>query len=498
MTVRGVSATTSILDWSNSPDILNEDEYFVRYSKGLSLLPNGLPLRTQYNAFWDAVESRDAAAVEAIRPVLHWADPFRRKGGWSRPVAPERLQRSVPWVDPIAGWKGQAGDVLAGLFAAPWFNSTAMLGDMAELYWAALCRDLPFSAYQADSLSVAATTELKRLDPLNFSTSLFRVSMPGVNEGGYLSQFLINPMPLGGNWLSQRINCPNPNSDFLTTLKTWRLSQKGLRTPVTTTYLPARRYIFCGRALAEYVRTDFTYQAFLCAALIMQKWGRVALSPVLPARRYFNSAAFVSKGWSDIHALIVEASRLALQDCWYWKWRVFRRLRPEEFAGRCVLKAGGFGDTSLMTEGLDALERSHRKFGTGLLTQSYPEGSPLHPSFPGGHAEIAGACVTILKAFSDPTFPIPAPVVPTDDGLDILGYRGNLTLEGELNKLAWNIGFGRTFAGIHYRSDHVYGILLGEALAIKLLEETGLRIFGEHLQLPLRRFDGSQTTINFR
>ena len=41
----------------------------------------------------------------------------------------------------------------------------------------------------------------------------------------------------------------------------------------------------------------------------------------------------------------------------------------------------------------------------------------------------------------------------------------------ELNKLAYNVAVGRSFAGIHYRSDSVQGLLLGERVAVRLLRD---------------------------
>ncbi len=38
---------------------------------------------------------------------------------------------------------------------------------------------------------------------------------------------------------------------------------------------------------------------------------------------------------------------------------------------------------------------------TALLPMAFPEGSPMHPAYGAGHATVAGACVTILKAFFD-------------------------------------------------------------------------------------------------
>jgi hypothetical protein len=71
--------------------------------------------------------------------------------------------------------------------------------------------------------------------------------------------------------------------------------------------------------------------------------------------------------------------------------------------------------------------------------------------------------VRFLKAAFNPDFVIPDPVVPTDDGLSLLPYKGApLTVGGELNKLAFNMAFGRDTAGVHFREDEVEGIVLAE------------------------------------
>lgn len=40
-----------------------------------------------------------------------------------------------------------------------------------------------------------------------------------------------------------------------------------------------------------------------------------------------------------------------------------------------------------------------------------------------------------------------------------------LTIEGELNKLAMNVAMGRTMGGVHWRSDNTRSLKLGEAIA---------------------------------
>ena len=41
----------------------------------------------------------------------------------------------------------------------------------------------------------------------------------------------------------------------------------------------------------------------------------------------------------------------------------------------------------------------------------------------------------------------------------------------ELNKLAWNIANGRNMAGVHYFTDSIESLLLGEAITLGILRE---------------------------
>ena len=105
---------------------------------------------------------------------------------------------------------------------------------------------------------------------------------------------------------------------------------------------------------------------------------------------------------------------------------------------------------------------------------AFPEGSPTHPAYGAGHATVAGACVTILKAWFDENAPVANPVVASDDGEALVPYTGGdagrLTVGGELNKVAANIAIGRNMAGVHWRSDYFDSIRLGERVAICILE----------------------------
>lgn len=74
--------------------------------------------------------------------------------------------------------------------------------------------------------------------------------------------------------------------------------------------------------------------------------------------------------------------------------------------------------------------------------------------------------------------------------------RGDITIHRELNKLASNIGLGRDFAGVHYRSDYLNSVFLGEQVAITLLEDQNCT-YNEKYKISFKKFDGKTTyTLN--
>ncbi len=110
-----------------------------------------------------------------------------------------------------------------------------------------------------------------------------------------------------------------------------------------------------------------------------------------------------------------------------------------------------------------------------LLSQAFPEGSPMHPSYGQGHAVAISASVSILKAFYNPSTSFNKAVRVNSDGSALLDMVQSeaalLTVEGELNKLISNIGTGRNIAGVHFRSDAEASDVLGEQVAIRILQD---------------------------
>jgi hypothetical protein len=147
--------------------------------------------------------------------------------------------------------------------------------------------------------------------------------------------------------------------------------------------------------------------------------------------------------------------------------------------------------------------------GERYLKLQFPEGSPTHPAHPAGHACVAGACVTVLKAMlkchnDDGTrraWPLTAK--HSLDGMSLVDYadmdKDSMTVIGELSKLANNVSLGRDFAAVHYRADGKDGIDLGEAYAITYLQDKAKEYHESNVGLfpgfLLERFDGSTVRI---
>jgi len=184
-------------------------------------------------------------------------------------------------------------------------------------------------------------------------------------------------------------------------------------------------------------------------------------------------------------SLVAQASLLGQKGAYYHKWLVHRRLRPECFAGRIDVHLSGRKSYDIDPQILncDAVARVMAANGSRLLPLAFPEGCPTHPSYPAAHAANAGACATILKAFFNEDYPLPHPVEATADGSALAPWKGQpLTLGNEINKLANNIALGRDAAGVHYRSDSIDGLFVGEEQALGLLCDYS-RTYNE-------RFDG--------
>jgi hypothetical protein len=325
--------------------------------------------------------------------------------------------------------------------------------------------------------------------------TIFRGNTEGDLIGPYISQFLWLDIPMGALSIPQTMKTAMPGIDYLTDYNDWLNIQNGASAKPYT-YAPTPCCIRNLRDMAEWVHVDALYQAYHQACLILLGIG-ARFNPGNPYIHSRTQIGFGTFGGPHILSLVTEVATRALKAAWFQKWFVHRRLRPEAFGGLVHHTRYGTASYPVNREILNstALDRIFSAHGTYLLPVASPEGSPTHPSYGAGHATVAGACVTILKAWFDESFVIPNPVMPDASGAMLLPYSGeDLTVGNELNKLAANVALGRNAAGIHYRSDYTESIKLGENVAIGILQEQKAT-YNEDVMFTFTRFDGATITI---
>jgi hypothetical protein len=319
------------------------------------------------------------------------------------------------------------------------------------------------------------------------------------------------PTPFGSEYIERKSWTLAPGSDHMQTFPQWLAVQNGLVTEPQE-FLGLRRFVINGRDISAWVHVDVLFQAYFNACLILMTppdnsdVGGGLGCPFNPGNPYLSNATqdgFCTFGPPAAKSLMCEVASRCLKATWHKKWQVHRRLRPEAFAGRVEVHvhqspgryAGALHPSLFGTRVLDRIE-SHNG-GTLLLPQAFPEGSPTHPSYTAGHATVAGACITILKAIFDSVGrPIENPVVPSADGSSLVPYTGaTLTVEGELNKLASNIASGRNIAGVHWRSDSHSSLRIGQRVAISILQEQTLIHNEVAPSFHFRGFDGEPIVV---
>lgn len=489
-----VDRKVAIPDHNDNGDEALYSNRIGNYSKGLPHDSLGEVDANAYNAYLAAIVSGDPSDFENI-PVGGTVLLFNPQSGLAFDLEGlDVVQTSSPPAPPLA--------------------SPDRAAEAVELYWQAVTRDVLISNYDSDPNAQAAATELSNLsafkgprDPQTgqvTGATLFRGFTAGDLLGPYVSQFLILPFSYGPTPATQGYKTDLPlsagGSDYLTSFASWLAAQNGQGPFASAHPDSVSRFPRSGRDLAAYVHVDQTYQPYLYALMMLAKMG----APVNPASPYHGSKSQVGGvtfGIGAIEWLLAEVTLRATKASFFEKWFVHRTLRPEEFGGlvhNTLTNTKQYPlDPTVLNSG--AVQKVFSANGTYLLPQEYPEGCPQHPSYPEAHGAIAGAAATLLKWFFDETFVIPNPKVPSDDGLTLNPYlgadAGQLTVGGEINKLASNIGIARTIAGIHWRSDYELSMLLGEAVAVSVLADLGPTYNESYPGFSFTKFDGTKVTV---
>lgn len=564
------------------------------------------------------------ADFEAFRTAIDdgFAEPFTTRV--RVPACEDCKDGRRKWEAPTAGvvFDLQGPDCQAVTMPpAPALRSDELTYEMAEVYELALLRDRPLHAFgktckegQNDDEAVRAVDcTVARLNNLTYARkgfggrprmaengnltrqTVFRGSSPGVENGPYLSQFLLignrNPVTkripedgyisYGAQEIDQRVLEAKSGDDYMMKWCDWLNVQQGCDPGSGLKgqdFTGKRRFIHTPRDLATYVHVDQLYQAYLNACLILLNFKtpfdpsfdllsgsddhKLMVNAANKAEVPANAGGFALWGGPHILSLVTEVATRALKAVRYQKFNNHLRLRPEALAARIHQAAvidkdfpvtcGAFTKMRRdIQETVTKIEEHNKKAvvnggeETALLPMAFKEGSPMHPTYGAGHATVAGACVTMLKAFFDTSavfakidgeaafygkskieeaarckattieyggyettgcgkslefkeFPITCDHGADGEGDVACRNCCPLTLEGELNKLAANISIGRNMAGVHFFSDYYDSVRMGEKIALGILEEQALGYPTDRFVLSVPTFDGETVRIGTR
>jgi hypothetical protein len=434
------------------------------------------------------------------------------RGGEPQLFEQIQLGGTTPLVDPQAGLafdlEGTDSHQLA-IGTPPSVASQQMADSAVESYWMALCRDVNFTQYGNEPISQAAIAELNSLAAFSAPRpvtpqNLFRGFTPGDAMGPYMSQFLLQPFTFGAVPVSQLMITYVPGIDYMTDQSSWLAVQNGEGPFGSDQQDPNNQHLRNGRGIGAYVHLDVLFEAYFNACLKLVDTG----APLDSNNPYLNSrtqTGFGTFGSPHLKTLVAEVSQRALKAVWYMKWFVHRHLRPEEYGGLVHMTKTNQAHYPLHPDILNshALAEVFANNGTYFLPHAFPEGCPQHPSYGQGHGTVAGACTTIVKAWFNDLAPLTA--IPgftvmqaSEDGLSLVPYEGadldQLTIGGEVDKLAANIAIGRNHAAVHWRHDYTDSLPLGEAVAISMLNDMA-RNWNENFEgFSFTKFNGTRIT----
>jgi len=562
----------AVLGGANTIHHTNKDEALISqagmsFTKGLDH-NNNTGLVSEIKDFRDLRQAIDGGMIDPFNRINVPTSPNYERRQWEAPTAGYVYDLEGPDALTVTMPPAPAANSADG-------TQQELAYEMAEVYELALLRDIPFTAFQHSSGSTMLGSAISRLNgmahrppgtpfetnPTNSARprflnnqgdldegNVFRGSSHGCNVGPYLSQFLLmgNGDPrrsndnlvsdvrkgyirYGAQQIDQRV-IKTEEKDYMVSWRDWLCVQKGYSTRDNSNLFESgKRLMTTPRDLATYVHDDALYQAYLNACLLLLSFG-APLDPNFsrlagqtpPDARVTGFALF---GGPHILSLVTEVATRALKAVRYQKFQNHLRARPEVLAARIAKSSEPGMDPAFATiKGmidpvlLESIRAHNIAMGGDdleLLPMAFQEGSPMHPAYGAGHATVAGACVTMLKAFFDTdamllkrnnSVVFDTKMQPNDKGVAFAGAVGQnylnhedlntpLTLEGELNKLAANISIGRNIGGVHYFSDYYDSARMGEEIAIGILQEQAGCYANDRFVLNLRKFDGEEIEI---
>src|SRR5438552_11946674 len=268
--------------------------------------------------------------------------------------------------------------------------------------WMALLRDVSFTDYGTNAMALEACAELSQLGCFTgpringrvTPQTLFRGFTAGDVVGPYVSQFLLQPVYFGALPMVQTYTTYQAGLDYMTDACSW-LAVQNRAGPFGSNVPDSQQ-----RYLHMVAHVDLLFQAYFMGLLWLLR--NASFNVGNPYNTSHTQTGFGTFGGPHITSLLAEVSGYALRAQWFQKFWVHRVLRPEAYGGLVHYTKTAAASYPLHPDVLNSQALAgifEKNNGTYFLPIAFPEGSPTHPSYGSGHATVAGACVTVLKAF---------------------------------------------------------------------------------------------------
>ncbi|QEY17151.1 hypothetical protein D0C16_14890 [Cellvibrio sp. KY-GH-1] len=492
------------------------------------------------------------------------------------------LRGTAKFTSPLAGASTESLGPLPKsmeMIPAPSVKSHTTAAEMVELYWMAYLRDKDIYEFCSSDPEIQQAVEdiskayTKAQNAKNKTwgdievgldipetidvNSLFRCGLKDEEFGPLVSQFFLHDIAYGTQTIVPDQFPYAAGRDFLVDYKAWLHAQNTGKDSYGRDYAncnyfaddPAyyeksKRKIATMRDLARFVNRDALHQAYFNAALFLDSHGaKIDSGNPYSGTLYTREGGFATLGGPDLLTLVSEVASRALKVVWRQKWLVHRRCRPEVYGGLLHVKHIGADDDPALKRNYDLNDADAEvvlssaiagmlktKYGKQqlLLPMAFSAGSPAHPAYGAGHATVAGACVTVLKAWFDedqkfeslftsaakcikgpkePPSPLPVAGIlypslsgPTATPPTCLNDKevkkiSSMTVGGELNKVAANVAMGRSMGGVHWRTDNTRSLRLGEQIAIEILKKRTLEYAEYPVSFTFTSFDKKSIRI---
>jgi hypothetical protein len=555
----------------------NDALFIGNFHKTLPHNEYGEVVPAAYHAFRQTCLDIEAGSPINFEMILQGLNTYPQSP-FAQGADADAIKSGAKFTSPLAGAateKHGPDPKILEMPPAPGILSLSTAAEMVELYWMALLRDKPLELFAtADSDVQAAVNDIEKAfsaatDPSKGDQSpgrlkltldlpqkggaihimpetLFRCGLRDEEIGPLVSQFFIRDIPYGVQTIDQRLTPYVREKNFLTNQDDWLLAQNtgkdkwgrdygscnnyADQVAGRETYYPqVKRYISTMRDLARFVNRDALHQAYFNAALFLDAIGAPLDSGNPYNGVYSREGGFATLGGPDLLTLVSEVASRALKVVWRQKWLVHRRARPEVYGGLLEMqmeKGRMYGLPDLVSNS-DAAKRIKTSCqGTYFLPMAFSAGSPAHPAYGAGHATVAGACVTVLKAWFDEDAKLGKVICEAQikskepgaikyllkpgqqDSKDLEVFSDpeeycdsdpaamNMTVGGELNKIASNVAMGRSMGGVHWRSDNTRSLRLGEKIAIEILRKRTMEYAERPVSFTFHAFDQHTVQIS--